>query len=691
MESVEPVAHAFSKDSQSNKPNAGADYSVVERGLNKPTSFMSGTADLGSPRGITSTEGMFYRGSPNDCHRYLQIPMSTGGRVSSRSPVPMEERSNPGPAWHVPEKKPSTAPSPPLRSDSFTATRVHEKGLAGSFPEGLSVYPPSRSVDRHGDEIHARHSYNPPPKKDFLHPYLSVEDCNQNQVNPCKAFSRSSTDVRQAQNPFTYEVQHQRQHSDESPFTMLPSAACAPKTQSVGSYYRSLQDLPTNSGTQNPARTSTAFEHNHEGQAHFRYYCITTQQPSQEPYPQGLRGDERRTTTRTIGSQKITKYPQPYFNLPQNGCTKHAINPEATSPRPPRVIPKSSSGEKERDSTEKNKCGLHHEPNHQTEQKVPISSPWIKQEEKICPHKTPMLYSLTQESKMITDKSIVSSKEASHQESSDSIGGKLGRRSDRYSTTLRKEIQQKKAQLQKSRSAANLICSSEVEDDWKSNETSTSSSDGSFTNTYKDHLKEAQAKVLKATSFMRRDLELPGNEASTGQLTRIGGRKRFAMDKKMHSFSEPDKINEVGVEHKAVGSFVDRYQFFEGSGKPNFQKPILKQPLAGPKEKTEFTRDTECVHKSPFRQSKSSHSNLNAQEQQRLETFAEYEATWNMQKKTMERRNTGRFHSAENILDSGVEESSGTVCVHERSRSSPSADIHAQVTVVWLHLQISHS
>lgn len=712
MESVEPVAHAFSKESQLNKPNAGVDHSVVDRGLNKPPSFLSGARDIGAPRSITTTEGMFYRGSPNEltneCHRYLQIAISTGECVSpsieeqAAFKIASSGRSNPGPVWHVPDRKPSIAPPSPLRSDSFTATRVHEKGLVGSFPEGFSVHPPSRTVDRDSDNIHAsergreaRHSYNPPPKNYFLHPYLSVKDCNQNQVNPNKTFSRSSTDVRQAQNPFTYEVQHQRQYSDESPYAMYPSSACTPKTQSVGSYYQSLQDLPTNSETQNTARTSTTFEHNHEGQSHFRYYCITTQQLSQESssHLQGFRGNERRTEVGTmpgtIGSQKIakTKYPQPYLTLPENGCTKKAINSpptEASSRQPPCVFLKSSSNERERDYHEKNKGGFHHKPNHHLEQKIPISSPWIMQEENICPHKTPMLYSLTQESKIIADKSIVSSKEASHQEYSDSTVGKLGRRSDRYATTLRKEIQQKKAQLQKSRSAANLTCSSEVEDDsvvWKSNETSNSSSDGSFTNTYKDHLKEAQAKVLKATSFMRRDLEVLGNETSTGQppkngqLTRIGGRKRFAMDKKIHSFSEPDKINEVGVEDKTVGSFGDRYQFFEGSCRPNFQKPIFKQSLPGPREKTELTRDTEGIPRSPFRQSKSSHSNLNAQEQQRLDTFAEYEATWNMQKKTIERRNTGRFHSAENILDS-----SGTVCVHERSRSSPSADIHTQVT-----------
>ncbi|XP_048028144.1 protein Shroom2 isoform X2 [Megalobrama amblycephala] len=722
MESVEPSSHAFSKEQPiSSKPNGGEDHPV----------FLSGTTDHSAPRSVAPTEGMFYRGVtndlgvPNDCHRYLQIPMGNGGRVSpsveeqASSKFSSTGRSNHRPVWHIPENKMSTtqvppAPPPPLRSDSFTATRVHEKSLAGS------VYPPQkphcRAVDRQldGERGHeARHSYNPPPKKDFLQPYLSVEDYT-NQLNPTKLFSLSSTDVRQGQNPFSYELQHQRQHSDDSPFSVYPNATGSPKTQSVGSYYRSLQDLPTNAGSRNQARTSMAFDHNYEGQAHFRYYCITAQQPSLESSTQGWIGDERKSEMGTtqgatdksfVGSQKVVKTKYPQLNLPENkssnGYSKQAVIPpsQATSSLPNHLISKSGSGERE---IQKKKETSRHVPKNQMEQKNPMSThhqdnPWIsKQDHKICPHKTPMLHSLAQESKKLAENMIITTKEGG-QESTDAIGGKQGRRSDRYATTLRNEIQQKRAQLQKSRSAATLTCSNEVEEDsdiWKSNETSTSSSDGSFTNTYKDHLKEAQAKVLKATSFMRRDLELPGNEAASGQLpkrpgpvhgqvTRIGGRKRFPMDKKIHSFSEPDKINEVGVEDKAAGSFVDRCNFFEESCKPVLQKPIPKQSLLSPNEdhnerKTRLTGDRESIHQAPLKQSKSSHSDLNTEEQQRLGTFAEYEATWNLQKKPMERRTTGRYRSAENILDSGLEESNSTVCVHERSRSSPSADFYGQ-------------
>ncbi|KAF6715027.1 Protein Shroom2 [Oryzias melastigma] len=87
-------------------------------------------------------------------------------------------------------------------------------------------------------------------------------------------------------------------------------------------------------------------------------------------------------------------------------------------------------------------------------------------------------------------------------------------RSNRFATTLRNEIQMRKAKMQKSRSAAALP-DTEVKteresqrdpDEWRSARSS-ASAEGAFSNTYKDHLKEAQAKVLKATSFRRRDLE----------------------------------------------------------------------------------------------------------------------------------------------------------------------------------------
>ncbi|KAL6468807.1 hypothetical protein MHYP_G00223310 [Metynnis hypsauchen] len=749
------VGNMESLERPSSKPQGAADHSVTGKGVCKHN---YNTPDQSLSRsGAAPTDCMFYRGSPNERHRYLQIPMSNGGRVSPKiddqtgSRFSSSGRQNLNPVWHVPEKSSAThsppPPLPPLRSDSFAATKVHEKGLVIPYPQGPPVYTHqkshSRGTERQFDDYHVRErgpesrcSYNPPSQKDFLRVYLSPEDYNPNQLNPNKLVSLSSTDVRQGQNPFACQPQHQRQHSDEGPFYLHPRNMSAPKTQTVGTYYRSLQHLPTNAGAQNQARSSTASlsstapDNNPDGMAHFRYYCITAQQPTQEA-PEGRVEDGWRPESEITqavsdwnpaNTQRAikTKYPPPYLqtseNKNSNGYCKQTVSPPApdvTSLGQGPMIVKSSTGEKETENTCKKDLGTaenlqsKHILNHQAEQRNPATTahrntpkdPWIsKNEHKICPQKTPLLHSLAQESKILAENITLIANGGTQQEILDPSSGKQGRRSDRYATTLRNEIQEKRAQLQKSRSAATLSCPGETEEDagiWKSTETSTSSSDGSFTNTYKDNLKEAQARVLQATSFKRRDLELPGNEASTvqsstkadstnGQITRIGSRKRFPMDKKIHSFSEPDKINEVGVEKKgshqaAIGSFVDRCKFFEGASRPAFSRPIPKKSNLSPSEdinggKNNFAgeNDRKFFSKHHFGTSKVTA----AEEQQRLGTFAEYEATWNLQKKSTEGRTSSRYRSAENILDSGMEERNSSVCIHERSRSSPSADFH---------------
>lgn len=264
--------------------------------------------------------------------------------------------------------------------------------------------------------------------------------------------------------------------------------------------------------------------------------------------------------------------------------------------------------------------------------------------------------------------------------------GKSNRRSDRYATTLRNEIQEKRAQLQKSRSAATLTCDAEDEEgeEWRYIKTPPSSG-VSFSNTYKDHLKEAQAKVLQATSFQRRDLEPLGPEPPAAKTSngRIRGRKRFPLAKRMHSFSEPDKIDKVGVEgDPQTGSFGERRKFFES--KPAFTRPVLKSSQgmilnADLGEKGTLKEKTPTEETPPFADANHLHPEQKQAflEQQRLGTFAEYQATWNKQKKSSEGKTQGRCHSAENILDADAKEKA--VCIHERSRSSPSADFYPQV------------
>ncbi|KAG9267031.1 protein Shroom2-like isoform X2 [Astyanax mexicanus] len=759
------VGNMESLERSSNKPQIAADQSLAVKGLCKHDSSYSPPDSNSSRSGTTPTDCMFYRGSPSSPrHRYLQIPVSNGGRVSPRiedqtsSRFSSSGRLNLNPVWHVPEKSAAAhsppPPPPPLRSDSFAATKVHEKGLVIPYPHGPPPYSHQKSHGKGADRQfgdyskergpESRRSYNAASKKDVLHVYLSPEDYNPNQLNPNKLFSLSSTDVRQGQNPFACQPQHQRQHSDEGPFYLHPRNTTVPKTQTVGTYYRSLQHLPTNAGAQNHTRSSTASpsctapDNNHDGMAHFRYYCITAQQPTQEASEERVEDGWRLETEATPpavtdwNSQKAikAKYPSPYLQPSENKNSntefcKQTLSPpslEATSPGLGPMMVKSSSGEKEKENPWKKESGIadnhqnkhlhNHQANHQancatTAQRNAQKDPWFSSSEhKICPQKTPLLHSLAQESKFLANSNLVTTNGSTIQETPDPSSGKLGRRSDRYATTLRNEIQEKRAQLQKSRSAAALSCPGETDEDagvWKSTETSTSSSDGSFTNTYKDHLKEAQARVLQATSFKRRDLELPGNEAvssqasvkadsTCGQVFRIGCRKRFPMDKRVHSFSEPDKINEVGMEEKksphqtSVGSFVDRCKFFEGASRPAFSKPIPKKSSLSPSEDVSGDKnklasfggenDRKVSSKQQLEKNKSGTA---AEEQQRLGTFAEYEATWNLQKKSTEGRTSSRYRSAENILDSGAEERNSSVCIHERSRSSPSADFYGGV------------
>ncbi|XP_078458900.1 protein Shroom2 isoform X4 [Lampetra planeri] len=179
--------------------------------------------------------------------------------------------------------------------------------------------------------------------------------------------------------------------------------------------------------------------------------------------------------------------------------------------------------------------------------------------------------------------------------------GKQVRRSDRFATTLRNEIQMKRAQLQKSKSSSQLVEEEEEEEENEAAESLTSQwkgesakdelnspLDAAYGEAYKEHVKEAQTKVLRATSFRRRDLEIrlpfdsslksrtlensEGNHSRSSSLSnppltrsqldsafqsteslpahhvpRICGRKRLTDQQKKRSYSEPEKMNEVGV------------------------------------------------------------------------------------------------------------------------------------------------
>ncbi|KAF7703268.1 protein Shroom2 isoform X1 [Silurus meridionalis] len=739
----------------SNTHHIGAEKHGTTRGGDKHDSgyraFSSCTPEQHLAERVSASEFMFYQGSQSQHGSYLHIPVNSESCISPKaedqacSRFFSSESFNINPVWNVPEKFSAAylppPPGPPLQIDSFTATKVHEKGLGIPYSHLPPVHSHQKSLskviykqddDNHFTEqgLQSQHSYNPPPRKGFLQVHLSAENFLPNELSSTKPYSLSSNDVRQGQTCFSCQPQHQRQCSDDSPFYQYSNNTFTPKMQSSGIYYRSLQNLPTDVGFQKQtgnatgSLSSTAYDNSSDGMANYRYYCITSEKPTQEisegvgvhkwrPESDYIHASSDRNSAKYKKSIQL-KYPLTSQQPSENRNYKYTVTCPKIEASSPAFV---KSGKKEKDNPWKKDSGISKNQdskntlNQLAEQRYIFTKQHndtqngtliSKNGHQVCPQKTPLLHSLAQENRILAESTMFTTKGCTVQEKPDPISSKQGRRSDRYATTLLNEIQEKRAQLQKSRSAAILNCPGEFEEDlwvWKSTETSTSSSDGSFTSTYKDHLKEAQARVLQATSFKRRDLELHGSEtfqfgtksaSNNGHVTRIGSRKRFPLDKRVHSFSEPDKINELGVDEQAtqqatLGSFVDRFKFFEGASKPTFSKPIPKKSQFNSIESTgrgrnRFTllvgdKDRELASKLQFNNHK---SNTTANEGQRLGTFAEYEAAWNFQSKSIVGRKSSRCHSAENILDSGIEEGSNMVCIHERSRSSPSADFHGE-------------
>ncbi|XP_040896252.1 protein Shroom2 isoform X2 [Toxotes jaculatrix] len=677
-----------------------------------------------------------------------QVEDPAGSRHSTSS------RTSFGPVWHVPEKKKTASPSPPpppppARSDSFAATKVHERGLVTAHPEGPDSHIPCKASAEN------RRSHNLSMKNDSDSFYSSSDKSSHNQFSSNKQCSLSSSDVRQGQ-PY-----HQRHHSDISTFYSQPWATSVPKLQNVGGYHCSMQELPTNGSAQHfgqnqrrnfsTSLSPTATDQNTDSSGPSRYYCVTTCQPTQ-PNAQLMSGkpEDRRSVTGVdlaqSGSEHTSLSPQTVtkvkYHLPQqhsshgkdsNGYNKHRVTtvPETPVPKPSCDDMGSQRGHNTQNAEAQY---VSYPPTRQSEQRrsLPVQTREIPPDgryhsqasNRISPQATPMLHSLSMDAAGQNDKTRGPVSE-------ESLESKQVKRSERFATTLRNEIQMRRAKLQKSKSAAVLPSAegdTEDQDVWKSPESTTpTSADGSFTNTYKDHLKEAQARVLKATSFRRKDLEpvlvenpaaeaLPNYPSSAlarkdviplptvtesvmsksgpaaGQVTRIGGRKRFPAEKKVRSFSEPDKIHEVGVQEDLSGnentsSSLDRQKLFKESGKPGFPINVPPQsftenqgqdlasisatgdPMKGTRSR-EYTEEAQRVPNPAHKQF--------VLDQQRLDTFAEYEAGWNIQKKPPETRTSGRYRSADNILDPGPEERTKTTCFHERSRSSPSADIYGQ-------------
>ncbi|XP_029600439.1 protein Shroom2 isoform X3 [Salmo trutta] len=795
-------------------------YSSFSTNSGTPDYTLSKTPDYTLPKSnAASTENMLYEvsqwesgGRPsNDRHSlssegvrqderpgYLQLAGGHGASVGRDSPR-TEEQSGPGfshssssarascgPVWHVPDKKKTSDPSPPLppvRSDSFAATKSHEKVLVIACPEGPGAHTQPKA---HGKALDKG-------MDNMVPPYISPKNCHQNQVNCNTLCSLSSSDVRQGQPPPTYLPCHQRQYSNESSLYSHPRTWSVPKQQNVSGCYSSMQELPTNYNTQNTQLYSQTTNYNTQNTQLYsqttnyntqntqlysqttnyntqntqlysqtpdstedsRYYCVTARQPGQ-PVTQALlvKTDERKGGGCREEGVEGGGERRSAVSIVQGGRDKKSLTPLGSGVTKAKYQPlqplnnKDSKGYSRQDDGSRHKQPATICPSAVLD--TSTGQPNLKRNN--SPNAEPhyMSYPLRRQSlqplqqdtihhqEMLPDSQIrpqttsglsnsgLVPRDCSTGETVD-LSSNQCTRTDRFATTLRNEIQMRRAQLQKSKSAASLSGPCEAEEDhevpevWRPKDTS-SSSDGCFTSTYKDHLKEAQARVLKATSFRRRDLEPvllehPGVEAGSppdysssglgrsdnsnplsnifeglparsgsaqSQVTRIGSRKRFTMEKKVRCFSEPDKINEVGVEEdltptEGAGALLNRHS----TARPAFTRPLPKTALPGSVEDCGEGKQIargDCDMSSGRKEQRECQGQDHRQqallELQRLGTFAEYETTWNTQKKAAETRRSARSQSADNILDPGGDDRTKPAPVHERSRSSPSADFY---------------
>nr|XP_013807284.1 PREDICTED: protein Shroom3 [Apteryx mantelli mantelli] len=218
---------------------------------------------------------------------------------------------------------------------------------------------------------------------------------------------------------------------------------------------------------------------------------------------------------------------------------------------------------------------------------------------------------------------------------------KQPRPSEYYNACPENETQIRTAQLPRSKSTFQLGGEPEKEVLWKDNiqDAHGSQLDTPFNRAYRNSIKDAQSRVLRATSFRRitppfgsapkRVTQRPASAhvgmrstassphtpkerhsvtptegslsaldyAKTQHISRIGGRKRLTAEQKKRSYSEPEKMNEVGISDGEPSPFslqkkglhfvfpentvADRRKIFERDGKASstasLSKPELKQ------------------------------------------------------------------------------------------------------------------
>ncbi|XP_035249993.1 protein Shroom2-like isoform X1 [Anguilla anguilla] len=690
------------------KPSSSTEYLG---GAKRDSAYSSFSTGSGTPDHILSTENVACRAGAWDPRNWQSLDEKQGvghgeGRDNPRhSSSATGGRASFGPIWHVPDKKRTAEPSPPppplpVRSDSFAVTKVHSEGpdpYAEQRPpaQGRGVFraPDSASMGPQADDRGpgVRWSYHPTSKNDEHFPPHSSGYGSQ-------ASSRSSVEF-----PSGHAPRHQQQYCDESAVYPQHRVTAATMPPDTGGYYSITQEqpadsLPPPSGHAWTSATSATGTLDPDPCAD--YYCVTAahRPPAREEDRKGGGGGVEMTrgakeTDQNSKSHKAKlrlSHPLPQGHYPNDQDSNYYG--KQTGPPLDQLVAKPNGNERRSQGRDN---GYHAESRYVN---FPLSKHESEEGQASQPRETPQDAWLSQEAvhsqyHMGAEAGSLQGPCPPNPQTGQQVAG-----NERFATILRNEIQERRIRLQKSQSTTALTGPAQAEEEEKgpevSTETSASSSDGSFSTSYKDHLKEVQARVLQATSFRRRDLEpdvSPPASAPAAILrpeapppagavvSRIGGRKRFPPEKKVRSVSEPNKMHQVGVagaepepepsHPEPAGSLADRRKVFELTGKPVFQKPFLKQARGG-RTKGGAGGGTHTGRGLPEGQ--------RASLGQQPCTFAEYDPSWNVQWKPSGAKPAGRCHSADNILDPAVDDWNRTPCVHERARSSPTAELYAQ-------------
>ncbi|KAK1347068.1 hypothetical protein QTO34_000932, partial [Cnephaeus nilssonii] len=568
-------------------------------------------------------------------------------RDSSRSPRPEDApepklatsgRSSFGPIWHVPDKKrapPSPPPPlPPLRSDSFAATKSHEKAQGPPFPEAATAqhFPGLSRAQCQGDwraepadpqRKLARPGERRRPESSGCAAGAPL-DCGwpSNHGAPSRLHaSLSSTDVRFP--PSAYPCQHPRQCSDESPFLHeVPRAAVVPRGQPRGTLAGVPQEPPAHSfqdASPTPARQPSAADRKGDSAGQSHHHSVATRQG-----PQG-------------GAQAAQ---------PRDGCWRcgsplgaHACPAPHAAGQKPRCHPPQHQEALDAHEGERGDPGDRLEEPQRARPGDRAGAPRVAggfqwadgAGGKISAHGTPLLHSLTREGTRPEDgpEGAGRGQRPSMPRWARPPGGATASpppsatRSSCGAPGCRRARAPWRWRHPRGRGGGRQLAGGP----------GAPAPGAPSLGTYKDHLKEAQARVLRATSFKRRDLD-PSPAGGPSHVARIGGRKRFTVEQKLKSYSEPEKMNEDRARTPSFGENADGPRKAGRTGK--------------------------------------------SEPPQRLGTFAEYQASWRKQSKGPEARGSGRYHSADDILDVGLDQQERLQYVHERSRSSPSTDLYKQ-------------